>query len=228
MLCLVNQERAARGLAPVVREPRLDSAAQGHADDMSRRNYFDHFSPEGAGPLERASAVGYSGALGENIAAGGTHAREIFAGWMASEGHCLNILGEFQHLGLGLAPSGEARWVQLFGGRTGSYPGAGVCPAQLGEGVIRRQRATIELDVVRRVGTRLVVRGRIDPRRSARVSVRVLRGTRVVASRRVRARAGRFRAVVRLRTARAVRVRATTPRTSRFTSARTTRRVRAR
>lgn len=42
---LVNQERIKAGVAPLIRDARLDASAQFKADDMATNNYFDHISP---------------------------------------------------------------------------------------------------------------------------------------------------------------------------------------
>ena len=46
-VCLINAERRARGLAPLVANARLGSAARRHAADMVTRAYFSHVSPSG-------------------------------------------------------------------------------------------------------------------------------------------------------------------------------------
>jgi hypothetical protein len=119
VVCIVNAERAARGLPPVTREARLDAAAQGHSDDMAARGYFDHVSPEGRTPADRADAAGYPyQSLYENIALGQTTARQAMLGWMQSEGHCHAVLApDVADLGVGLAANGRQgpTWTQEFG-----------------------------------------------------------------------------------------------------------------
>ena len=44
LLCLVNNERLARGLTPVVRHPALELAGQRHLVDMAARGYVDHIA----------------------------------------------------------------------------------------------------------------------------------------------------------------------------------------
>ena len=51
--CLINQERAKRGVHKLRLNGRLSSAAARHARDMVRRRYFSHFSPSGASFLKR-------------------------------------------------------------------------------------------------------------------------------------------------------------------------------
>ena len=71
----------------------LFSAAARHSLDMAARDYFDHNSPEGIGFSQRLSAEGYAWtAAAENIAAGQSSVDSVMAGWLASEGHCRNIM----------------------------------------------------------------------------------------------------------------------------------------
>jgi uncharacterized protein YkwD len=101
----VNAERAAQGLAPVTLEARLIEAAQGHADDMRARLYYDHLTPEGSGPADRAFAAGYRWRwVAENIAKGLFQRDAVVERWMASSGHRLNILNaRASQAGIGVA-----------------------------------------------------------------------------------------------------------------------------
>jgi uncharacterized protein YkwD len=110
-ICLVNQQRALAGLAPLVESAALDAAAQGHSDDMVANDYFDHVAPSGADVLSRVVAAGFATVddvldLGENIAAAsGSLAtpEATVASWMASPPHRANILDPtFRQTGLGI------------------------------------------------------------------------------------------------------------------------------
>lgn len=131
--CLLNEQRARRGLRKLKLHWRLSRAARRHAEDMARRNYFSHTSLSGASFLDRIRRTGYlSGArawtAGENIAWGSGHLgtpRAIVRAWMRSSGHRRNILARrFRHLGLGVAydtPVGGLRgatYVNTFGSRS--------------------------------------------------------------------------------------------------------------
>jgi hypothetical protein len=109
ILCLHNERRAERGLPALGYEARLEVAAQRHAQDMVKRRYFAHESPEGTGPDRRALLAGYPAqhySSGENLAWGtGREASpvEIVDGWMHSPGHRENILRTaFTELGVGI------------------------------------------------------------------------------------------------------------------------------
>src|SRR3954454_20171603 len=58
-LCLVNQERTARGLRPLKSNRHLATAANGHARDMVARGYFSHDSMSGASFVDRIRRAGY-------------------------------------------------------------------------------------------------------------------------------------------------------------------------
>jgi uncharacterized protein YkwD len=99
---------------------QLSDAATHHARDMARKKYFDHRGSDGSQPRDRVLRTGYQFKLtGENIALGPETAEEVVAGWLASPGHCANIMEpRFQNIGVGLATGrgrGQVYWVQTFG-----------------------------------------------------------------------------------------------------------------
>ncbi|MFO7596293.1 MAG: CAP domain-containing protein [Desulfocurvibacter africanus] len=55
----INQIRAEHGLKSLTSTPDLAAIALGHSQDMARRNYFSHNSPEGRTPSDRADKYGY-------------------------------------------------------------------------------------------------------------------------------------------------------------------------
>jgi uncharacterized protein YkwD len=105
---------------PLTTSRKLDDAASVHARDMMRRQFFDHGGSDGSQPKDRVLRTGYQSRLtGENIALGPESAEEVVAGWLASPGHCANIMdSRFQQIGVGLATGrqrGQIYWVQTFG-----------------------------------------------------------------------------------------------------------------
>ena len=105
---------------PLIASRELSEAAANHARDMARKNYFDHRGADGSQPKDRVLRAGYQPRLtGENIALGPESAEEVVAGWLASPGHCANIMdSRFQNIGVGLATGrgrGKIYWVQTFG-----------------------------------------------------------------------------------------------------------------
>jgi uncharacterized protein YkwD len=119
VVTLTNAERTRRGLVALAVEPRLTAAAQAHSDDMARRHFFAHESPEGQSVADRARARGYVYRIvAENIAAGQRTAEEVVTGWMNSPGHRANILNcSLAQIGIGYATGGSYGfyWVQDFG-----------------------------------------------------------------------------------------------------------------
>ena len=105
---------------PLGASRKLDDAALRHARDMARRKFFDHEGADGSQPKNRVLRAGYESRLtGENIAYGPVSAEEVVTGWLASPGHCANIMDpRFRHIGVGVATGskrGEIYWVQTFG-----------------------------------------------------------------------------------------------------------------
>jgi uncharacterized protein YkwD len=105
---------------PLSASRKLDEAAADHARNMARKKFFDHHGVDGSQPRDRVLRAGYQFRLtGENIALGPESAEEVVAGWLASPGHCANIMdSRFEDIGVGLASGrgrGKIYWVQTFG-----------------------------------------------------------------------------------------------------------------
>jgi uncharacterized protein YkwD len=118
VLALVNQNRRRGGCDELTVDRRLIEAANEHAADMARRDYFAHESPNGDGAGDRVSDAGYRWKrYGENLARGVDSAYEVVDGWMHSPEHRDNIMDcRLRQMGVGLALSGDhtAYWVQDF------------------------------------------------------------------------------------------------------------------
>ncbi len=112
---LVNQERAAAGLAPLSVDVTVSRAAQKRAQELVTT--FSHTRPNGTScfTVLQEYGVSYMGA-GENIAAGQRSAQEVMHAWMNSEEHRANILnGSFTEIGVGVyTVGGTTYWCQLF------------------------------------------------------------------------------------------------------------------
>jgi uncharacterized protein YkwD len=130
VLALVNQHRAANGLAPLTRAVELDSAAQRHSNDMATNNFFNHTGSDGSSAGQRITAAGYRWTrCGENIAAGYSSPDAVVTAWMNSALHRANILNaNFREIGIavGYNAGGTYRyyWTQDFGSR-GTTSGGG-------------------------------------------------------------------------------------------------------
>jgi uncharacterized protein YkwD len=108
---LVNQDRAANGVAPLAYSASLARVAQYRAQDMLNRNYFSHYDPS-TGQLAfvgllRLWGIPYSTA-GENIAwSTNPSMAGINTMFMNSPDHRANILKAAYHrVGLGVASNG--------------------------------------------------------------------------------------------------------------------------
>jgi uncharacterized protein YkwD len=119
-LCGRQRFAAAR---PLSWDASLGAAAQGHSKAMAYGNYFAHRDPDGDTPADRARAAGYRGRqIGENIAAGQGSANKAMAGWLASPGHCANLMNPmFTQVGAGYATDARSDegvyWTMLFGAK---------------------------------------------------------------------------------------------------------------
>ncbi|MEV6953060.1 sigma-70 family RNA polymerase sigma factor [Streptomyces sp. NPDC051183] len=120
VVALVNTERAAAGCGPLKEDSQLRAAAQGHSDDMAKRDFFSHTNPDGADPGQRTTAAGYRwSTYGENIAAGQQTPQQVMDAWMKSPGHRANILNcSFKDIGVGIHQgAGGPWWTQNFGAK---------------------------------------------------------------------------------------------------------------
>lgn len=119
VVCLINEQREARGLPGLRTSARLNGVAQRHTQAMVASGVFSH----GADFALRFTDGGYDWrAAGENIAAGYATPRSVVNAWMASLGHCRNILTPtFRNLGTGVAAGsvgadvGPGTWTEDFG-----------------------------------------------------------------------------------------------------------------
>lgn len=108
MLTWVNEERRAVGLPPLVMDERLRALARQHSQDMLRRAYFSHYTPDGLDPFDRmrANRIVFE-AAGENLAEAPT-LRLAHRGLMNSPGHRANILSPaFGRVGIGIIDGGD-------------------------------------------------------------------------------------------------------------------------
>ena len=130
VLTLVNQKRAAGATCGGVAKPpvpaltldtKLRCAARVHSKDMGTQNFFSHTGSDGTTFSQRITQAGYVWtAAAENIGAGYSTPTAAVNGWMASTGHCNNIMnGTYKHLGVGYFYGSTSTykhyWTQDFG-----------------------------------------------------------------------------------------------------------------
>lgn len=102
MLAAINAARAEARMCGTEAKPAvpalswnaaLFAAAAGHSQDMVKRNFFSHTSPDGIDFVARLTNAGYkSWATGENIAAGQIGIASVMGDWLKSPGHCNGIM----------------------------------------------------------------------------------------------------------------------------------------
>jgi uncharacterized protein YkwD len=119
VVCLINQQRASRHLPALHASRLLDRSAQGWTNAMVSSDVFSH----GTNFAGRISAAGYVWrSAGENIATGFQTPRGVVNAWMASTGHCQNILNPtYGNVGTGVNTravrgwaTGSGTWTQDF------------------------------------------------------------------------------------------------------------------
>lgn len=130
VLELVNAARASErrcggerfAPAPALRwNEKLAVTARKHSEDMAAHQYFNHAGRDGSTVATRARQEGYMWRrIGENIAAGQGSPQEVVDGWLASPGHCANIMnGKFSEMGAAYALNKKGNvaiyWTQVFG-----------------------------------------------------------------------------------------------------------------
>jgi uncharacterized protein YkwD len=120
VLCLVNEQRTARGLPKLMPSDKLDRSAQGWTDSMVDSDEFTH----GSAFMDRISATGFDWTtVGENIATGYETPASVVRAWMNSPGHCANILDPaYREVGTGVsarriprASTEVGTWTEDFG-----------------------------------------------------------------------------------------------------------------
>jgi uncharacterized protein YkwD len=89
--------------APAVKwNENLEQAAQKHANDMYRYNYFSHTGKDGSTVRTRVSATGYQWVMcAENIGMNYKTESQVMQGWLNSPSHCEEIMNElFTEIGV--------------------------------------------------------------------------------------------------------------------------------
>jgi uncharacterized protein YkwD len=116
VLDLTNAERKKAKLAPLRASEPLTKASRDHSADMAKQGQLNHTLND-KGPGERLASVGYrSVGWGENIGSGYPTPAAAVTGWMNSDLHRANILGNFADIGVGVAAdaAGQRYWTQVF------------------------------------------------------------------------------------------------------------------
>ncbi|MEU6133872.1 CAP domain-containing protein [Nocardioides sp. NPDC047086] len=117
---LANSARADAGLDPLTRDSALDGLARKWAYKIAADGALSH-NPD----LAEQVPEGWQG-VGENVAMGYPTGAAMHRGWMSSDGHRANILGDYTHIGIAFVKVDGSSWgVQVFA----KYP-PGVRPTE--------------------------------------------------------------------------------------------------
>ena len=100
-----NEQRLASGLGELKVNEKLREAAQAKAEDMAKKSYFAHYSPDGKSPWYWINQTGYTyKAAGENLAVNFDYSMDVVNAWMNSPTHKANIVkAKYQDIGVGIA-----------------------------------------------------------------------------------------------------------------------------
>lgn len=133
LLADTNQQRSANHETDLRINQQLATAAQAKANDMVRRDYWSHTTPDGRAPWTFISAAGYRyQAAGENLAYGFNSSSALINGWMNSAEHRANVLNSaYRDVGFGVANApdfqhsgSETVVVAMYGEPAGAVAGA--------------------------------------------------------------------------------------------------------
>ncbi len=122
LIDLANNFRSENNLNKLTPSPLLEEAARLKAEDMAKKGYFAHTSPEGIDPWYWFEKVGYDFVYaGENLAVNFYDSKTLHQAWLESPKHKKNIVNKnFTEIGIatakGVYKGKEAVFVvQLFG-----------------------------------------------------------------------------------------------------------------
>nr|WP_243751914.1 CAP domain-containing protein [Leucobacter weissii] len=119
ILKLTNKRRSDAKLKPLKASKKVQTVAQNWSAVQARKKKMHH-NPNGSKQIPKGWRK-----YGENVAAGHASARSVVSAWHGSEGHRKNMLGDFTHIGVGLAYSedGVPYYTQVFGKYPKGVPG---------------------------------------------------------------------------------------------------------
>jgi uncharacterized protein YkwD len=119
---LVNQVRSegckcgTQNMPPVASlslNTMLTTAARTHSADQAQMKRMQHQGSDGSNVGNRLTRAGYNWrAVAENVAWNYPDVDAVFAGWLSSPGHCLNIMNANYTL-MGMAEE-DLYWTQVF------------------------------------------------------------------------------------------------------------------
>ena len=102
---LTNEQRSENNAVPLKENELLNEAARLKAEDMARKGYFSHTTPEGYSSWYWLQKIGYSYTnAGENLAVNFSDSKDVVDAWMKSPTHRSNIVKPvYTEIGIGTA-----------------------------------------------------------------------------------------------------------------------------
>jgi uncharacterized protein YkwD len=118
VLSLVNEARSRQRRCgsqtfaagkPLTLNAQLGRAALLHSQEMAKYSFAEHQGRDGSTPAQRVTRAGYHWtAVAENVAAGPGTPEDVVTGWLASAGHCANIMSpRYSEMGVAFAVNGH-------------------------------------------------------------------------------------------------------------------------
>ena len=113
---------------PLIWSAPLAAASMVHSRDMAARDTLSHVGADRSRAGERARRQGYAWrSVGENVAAGQGSAEQVVADWIASPGHCVNLMRSgYTQMGAAyvveMRSSAVVYWTQVFGSPRAATP----------------------------------------------------------------------------------------------------------
>jgi uncharacterized protein YkwD len=108
LLALMNRDRQAAGVSPLLWDDRVTSVSRAHSEDMRKTKIVAHISPTTGSAADRVRAAGIKTALVLENVARAYGVGEAHAGLMNSPGHRANVLApQATHVGIGVVLGDE-------------------------------------------------------------------------------------------------------------------------
>ncbi|MCF4102825.1 CAP domain-containing protein [Gillisia sp. M10.2A] len=107
ILIEVNKYRASKGLSSLSTVDNITFEAEGHTDYMASNEIVNHdnFEKRYQNLVKEIGAR----AMSENVAFGYRNAKSVVEAWIASEGHRVNIEGNYTHFGIAVEKDKDGR-----------------------------------------------------------------------------------------------------------------------
>lgn len=100
-------------VSPLSLHPDLNAVAEAHSEDQAAMGRVQHNGSDGSTVSTRLTRAGFTWrSVGENVAWNYPDVDAVITGWLASPGHCRNIMNaNFEYMGIG---EEDLYWTQVF------------------------------------------------------------------------------------------------------------------